>query len=175
MRNVAIVAASFDPITKGHTELIKRASDMFDRVIVNVAQNFDKTHFLHDYQRRQLVQLAVDDIDNVTVFEPGKFRTIDKLIEEFVDNGVMVRGIRNPQDYHYEMAYEKYTSAYGIPTIYLQSSEANINVSSSLVRNHIKAGNKNCREIIAEYLDFGDRTEDGIELLMSFYNNEIEK
>ena len=104
--NRAIYAGSFDPITLGHLDIIKRASHLFDEVIVAVANNTSKNSMLNFDQKLSLVDqsIASQGLANVQA------KTLESgLIVDFAkDQGAssLVRGLRSVKDFEYEIAIE---------------------------------------------------------------------
>jgi len=95
----ALIPGSFDPITNGHLDIIRRTSSLFDEVIVLVSKNASKNYMLCSKKRTALVEDAVKELPNVTVM------CYDGLLVDFAaENGidVTVKGIRNDKDYSYE-------------------------------------------------------------------------
>ena len=131
----AVFAGSFDPFTIGHYDLVKRASDVFDEVIVGVAGNGSKKKCVATVeQRAEIARLSLSDISNVTV------KIFDGLLTDFANqNGAkyLVRGIRNGVDFEYEknlMAVYQATNP-DIEIFYLISQPALSFVSSSFIKD----------------------------------------
>ena len=138
--NRAIYAGSFDPITLGHLDIIKRASHLFDEVIVAVANNTSKNSMLNFDQKLSLVDqsIASQGLANVQA------KTLESgLIVDFAkDQGAssLVRGLRSVKDFEYEIAIEDLNKVQDpvIETVYLVSSSKYRSISSSIVREIIK-------------------------------------
>ena len=138
----AVIPGSYDPITLGHLELIKRASKFFDEVIVLVCVNSAKSGFVSAEDRRILAEDAVKDLENVKVDScDGLFA--DYCHENNVD--VVVKGIRNSVDYSYEAELKAYNDrifedkyGYFPETFFIQSSDEFAHASSTFVRELIK-------------------------------------
>lgn len=144
--NKCVVPGTFDPITKGHLDIIKRASKIFDKVIVAVAVSVRKNPMHSIEQRCQLAIDACHDIDNVEV------KSFDCLLVDFVKaEGAkcVVKGIRDAKDYEYEanMAAINKRLSEDIETVFLFSDPANINISSSQVRELESLG-VDCSELL---------------------------
>lgn len=138
-QTVAIYPGSFDPLTNGHLDLICRASKIFDKVVVGVTDNSQKSQMFSSNQRMKLVQLAVNNIDNVVVI------IFDGLLINFVNenNGnVILRGLRAVSDFDYEFAMALMNRHLDnkIDTIFLPASEGNSFVSSSIVKEVFSLG-----------------------------------
>ena len=96
----AIFPGSFDPLTRGHMDIIKRACKLFDELIVVILNNSKKTSMFTVEERISFLQAATQDLDNVRVAD------YEGLTVEFaraVGACCMVRGVRSIKDYEYEM------------------------------------------------------------------------
>ena len=135
-KKIAIVPGSFDPITIGHVDIIKRASEMYDKVYVAVMINSAKKYMFTIKQRKKIAQSAVSDIPNVTVISSeGMLWELAKSLRACA----IVKGYRNEKDlaYEQEMAVfnrEHYPDA---ETVLLRSDASLVDVSSTLVREKI--------------------------------------
>ena len=135
---VAVCPGSFDPITLGHVDIVRRARGIADEVIIAIGINPAKTPLIDDETRRDLVAEAVADIPGVRVeLVPG-------LIADFcreVGASAIVKGIRGGADYDHELPMalmNKHLS--GIETVFLTANPELIHISSSLVRELRKFG-----------------------------------
>lgn len=133
-----LVPGSFDPMTLGHIEIIKRCSAIFDKVVVMVGYNENKKGLLTADQRLRFACDALKDLPNVEVVVFGGLVT-DFAHENDID--MIVKGIRNEEDLSYEseMAYvnsdislQKYGKR--TETLFMNSSPEMVYTSSSLVR-----------------------------------------
>ncbi|MGN0297889.1 MAG: pantetheine-phosphate adenylyltransferase [Lachnospiraceae bacterium] len=130
---IAVYPGSFDPITYGHLDIIKRASKMFDILIVGVLHNSSKKPLFSVEERVALIQEAVIDIPNVQV------EAFDGLLVEYAHRKharVIVRGLRAVTDFEYElqMAQTNRTIASDVDTIFLTTSLEYAYLSSSIVK-----------------------------------------
>lgn len=139
-KTVAIVPGSFDPITYGHLDIIKRASELYDRVYVAVMINVEKKYLFELEEREEIARSAVMDIDNVTVVSSSGM--LWKLAEKLCADAI-VKGYRNQTDYNYEMNMAEYNSKYNpkAKTVLLKASDGLRGVSSTVVRENILNGN----------------------------------
>jgi pantetheine-phosphate adenylyltransferase len=136
--NIALYPGSFDPITVGHMDIIKRSAKLFDKTYVVVADNKDKEHSFTIEERMEILKASVDLIDKVEVISYNGI--VSNLINE-LNAGVLVRGIRNNIDFEYEVKIEQFTSATSnAETIYLTPKPNHVFVSSSFIRTFIKSG-----------------------------------
>lgn len=130
----ALYPGTFDPITNGHLDVIKRALSMFDEVVVCVAVNDSKSPLFKVEDRIKMCKLALHDIKGVKVV------AFDNLLVDFakeLDARVIVRGLRAVSDFEYELQlhYANASLDTNIETIYLMPSLSNAFISSSIVRS----------------------------------------
>ena len=134
-----IFPGTFDPLTNGHCDVIRRVLGVFDRIIVAVLDNPDKQPLLSVDERRQLITLALGNNPRITV---DSFSGL--LVEYARGIGVttVVRGIRSPEDLHYEaeIAFMNRHLDQGVETMFLLSDPRWYYISSRLVRSALKAG-----------------------------------
>ncbi len=138
---IAVCPGSFDPITKGHLDIIKRASKLFDRVIVVVMTNAAKSPLFTQVERMDLLQRAIADagIDNVMV------DCYDGLLADYVkmrNATAIVKGLRAMSDFEYEfqMALTNRKIYPEAETVFLTTAAENMYLSSSLVKQVGKLG-----------------------------------
>lgn len=129
----AIYPGTFDPITNGHSDLIQRATCMFERVIVAVAANPGKTPAFSLEQRVGMVRAALAEIDHVEVC------SFDSLLVAFARERqarVILRGLRAVSDFEFEfqLAGMNRNLAPGIETVFMMPAEHYTYLSSSIVR-----------------------------------------
>ena len=139
MNKIAIYPGSFDPITNGHIDLIRRASKLFDKVIIGITQNRKKQAFLDIGTRIAAAKTAISDIDNVEVIG------FDNLLVDFATTQnaqVILRGLRAVSDFEYEFqlsGMNKHLNP-NIETIFMTPAEQYANISSSLVKEILSLG-----------------------------------
>lgn len=136
---VAVYPGTFDPITNGHTDLINRASRLFDDVIVAVAASAGKAPICAVDERMALARTVLEGIPNVEVI------SFDSLLVDFVRQlgaGVILRGLRAVSDFEYEfqLAGMNRRLAPDIETVFLTPAEQYSYISSSLVREIARLG-----------------------------------
>lgn len=129
----AMYPGSFDPVTRGHLDIIRRASLMFDKLIVAVLNNSAKTPLFTVEQRVEMLKECCKDIPNVEV------ASFDGLTVNFArDQGatVMVRGLRAVTDFENEMqlAHTNHALLPGIETVFLATSIQWSYLSSTIVK-----------------------------------------
>ena len=136
----AICSGSFDPITLGHLDIIRRAAACFDRVCVCVSPNAEKKNQMFTPEEKLLlVRTAVEDLPN------GEAELGPGLLADFaVDHGAtaIVRGVRNTSDFdvEYQMALINQGIHPGLETMLLPASAAYQHFSSSMAREMIRYG-----------------------------------
>lgn len=135
----ALYPGTFDPLTNGHLDVIRRASRLFDRVVVAVAASGDKGTLFDLAQRLEMVGETAAEFDNV---EAVPFDGM--LIQEFerLDVDVVIRGVRLYQDFEYEytMALMNRRLLPSFDVVFLMPSEEVLSISSSLVKDIQKHG-----------------------------------
>jgi len=135
----AIYPGSFDPITNGHIDVIKRASKIFDKVIIAVSQNINKKGFLSENEKIEAVNLSIQDISNVEVM------AFNNLLVDFAEANnaqIIIRGLRAVSDFEYEFqlaGMNKHLNK-NIETFFITPTEKYSNISSSLVREILQLG-----------------------------------
>ncbi|MCW8831015.1 MAG: pantetheine-phosphate adenylyltransferase [Gammaproteobacteria bacterium] len=133
MSVVAVYPGTFDPVTNGHSDLVQRASKLFDRVIVAIAANPGKTPLFNLDQRVEMVTRVLSDIPNVEVCG------FSDLLVDFVqqkDANVILRGLRAVSDFEYEMQLASMNRRLdnSIETVFLTPAEETSFISASLVK-----------------------------------------
>ena len=136
---VAVYTGTFDPVHHGHLDVIRRASGLFDRLIVGVGVNPDKATLFTPAERAELLRAETRGLTNVEV------ATFDGLAVRFVRGAgarIMVRGLRTLSDMEYEFTMSLMNGALdpGLETVFLMASEEFSHVSSSLLRQIAKLG-----------------------------------
>jgi pantetheine-phosphate adenylyltransferase len=139
MTRTAIYPGSFDPLTKGHEDLIRRSLSLADRVIVAVAVNPSKQPLFPVAERLALLQAAMGDDPRVA------FESFDGLLAEFakkVGASIVVRGLRAVSDFEYEfqMALMNRQLHPSLETVFLVPAVDLTYLSSSLVREVARYG-----------------------------------
>lgn len=130
---IAVYPGSFDPVTFGHLDVLERATDIFDRVIITVARNSSKQALFSTEERVALIAEAIKDFPTVEV------DTFDGLIVDYARSrnaAALLRGLRAVSDFEYEfqMALMNRKLASEIATVFLMPHEKFTYLNSSIVR-----------------------------------------
>jgi pantetheine-phosphate adenylyltransferase len=132
MSRVAIYAGSFDPVTVGHVDLIRRGAALYDDLIVAVGHNPSKAYWFPLETRTKLIADVVGDLDNVRVL-PFSGLLVEAAAQNNAD--VILRGLRALSDFDLEFRNGLANrDLSGIETVFLLTDPRNIFVSSSLVK-----------------------------------------
>lgn len=134
---VAIYPGSFDPITKGHLDILKTGTEIFDKVIIAVARNSEKNGFLTVDERVKLIEESVKDMPNVEV-DSFEGLTVTYAREKGAE--VLLRGLRAVSDFEYEMQLSQANSALAkdIKTVFLITKPKYNFISSSTIKEIYK-------------------------------------
>ena len=137
MRRIAFFPGSFDPITKGHEDLVRRALPMFDKIIVALGVNSSKKEMFPLEQKQNWIEKTFSDCPSVEVIN-YKGLTIDTCKKHQAK--FILRGLRNSNDYEYEKSIAMMNQAMepSIETIYLNTHPEWAAISSTIVRDIIK-------------------------------------
>ena len=135
----AVCPGSFDPVTVGHLDIIRRAAKMFAHVIVVVATNSSKRPSFTAEERMEMIKTATADIPNVTVAQYGG------LLADYakeVGARAIVKGLRAMSDFEYEfqMALTNKKLNPDVETVFLTTQAENMYLSSSMVREVASMG-----------------------------------
>lgn len=133
MSVIAVYPGTFDPVTNGHSDLVHRASRLFDRVIVAIAENPAKTPLFDLDRRVDMVKKVLDGIDNVEVCG------FSDLLVDFTrqqNANVILRGLRAVSDFEFEMQLASMNRRLDntIETVFMTPAEETSFISASLVR-----------------------------------------
>lgn len=136
---IAIYPGSFDPITKGHLDILKNAAGIFDKVIIAVAHNGEKRGFLTPEERVELIKLSIEDLKNVEVDE---FEGLTIEYAKRTGAQVLIRGLRAVSDFEYEMQLSQTNSALcdDVKTVFLTTKPKYNFISSSNIKEILKNG-----------------------------------
>lgn len=132
-QRTAIYPGSFDPITKGHLDVLERASKMFDRVIIAVLKNSSKKSFLPVEDRVKLIKESIKELSNVEV---DSFEGLTIEYAQSKGAHFLIRGLRAVSDFEYELQLCQTNSAIApdIDTVFLTTKPKYNFISSSIVK-----------------------------------------
>lgn len=134
MEKIAVYAGSFDPVTKGHLDIIKRSVKIFDKVIVAVLNNGNKKYWFDLEERKKLIEKSIGKDINFEI------KSFDGLLVDFMDENnatILIRGLRAVSDYEYELQLaltNDVLAKNNMETIFLSASRENLYLSASLVK-----------------------------------------
>ncbi len=133
----AVFPGSFDPITSGHVDIVKRAVPLFDEIIVAVGINSSKKYLFPLEQRIAWLEKVFADQPNVRV---DSYEGLTAHYCREINAGYMLRGLRNASDFDYEKTISQLNSIVGdgLETLFLISRPAYSHISSTIVREIIK-------------------------------------
>jgi pantetheine-phosphate adenylyltransferase len=140
VKNVAIYPGTFDPITNGHVELIRRSASIFPNVIVLVSANTRKSPFFTVEERVQMIREAVDACDEAVRVKCFHGLLVDAVREYGAK--IIIRGLRAVSDFEYEsqMALMNRRLEPGVETFFMISTEDHAYLSSSFVKEIASLG-----------------------------------
>ena len=134
----AIFPGSFDPITNGHFDIIKRGVSLFDEVIVAIGVNAEKKYMFSLDERKRFIEEAFKDEPKVRVITYSGL-TIDLCKKENAE--FILRGLRNPADFEFEKAIAHTNRVMSkIETVFLLTAARTSFISSSIVRDVLRNG-----------------------------------
>ncbi|GKQ42815.1 phosphopantetheine adenylyltransferase [Companilactobacillus sp. RD055328] len=147
-KKIALYAGSFDPITNGHYDIVLRAAQIFDEVIVAVMTNTSKNYMFSYEEKEKMINQQFEKLDNVSVVDGENKLTVD-LAKELKAN-VLVRSMRNTNDFIYESGVSQinHLQDNNIETLYLLSDPKYANISSSMIKEIITFGG-NVSQLVA--------------------------
>ena len=152
MNKIALFPGSFDPITKGHHEIILKGLNLFDKIVIGVGQNSGKKNLFTIEERVEILQKLFKDEPKIEVmtYEGLTVHFCQKIGANFI-----LRGLRSGQDFEYEqsIAFANKEMVSEIDTIFMLSSPSYTNISSTIVR-----------DIIANKGDYSKFIPDGVKL-----------
>lgn len=136
---IAVYPGSFDPITNGHLDIIKRGTKIFDKVIVAILVNVDKKGLFSIEERKELILKATKDIEGIEVIDFDGL-LVDLLKEKEIN--VILKGLRNSIDFEYENTMEKINKKLNkdVETIFMISESEKSYISSSAVKQICRFG-----------------------------------
>ncbi|RXK18879.1 pantetheine-phosphate adenylyltransferase [Macrococcus sp. DPC7161] len=138
-KRIAVIPGSFDPITRGHLDIIIRSAKLFDEIHVSVLHNTKKEGLFTVEERIALIEAAVSDIKNV------KVRYFSGLLVDYcqsINANTIVRGLRAVSDFEYEMQLTSMNKKLNdeIETLYMMTNNQYSFISSSMAKEVAKFG-----------------------------------
>lgn len=136
--NIAVFPGSFDPITLGHYDIIKRGVKLFDKVIVAIGVNADKKYMFSLEERKKFIIEAFKNEPKIEVitYEGLTIDLCEKVGAKFI-----LRGLRNPADFEFEKAIAHTNRKLSkIETVFLLTAAKTSYISSSIVRDVLRNG-----------------------------------
>ncbi len=129
-----VFAGTFDPLTKGHEFVIEKCAQIFDKVVIAIGVNVDKTPLFSIEARKQMIEQTFKSCDKIEV------AVFDGMLVDFMKKNqinVNVRGIRSQDDYKYELTMERFNRDMfnDLTTIFIPTPQNLVHVSSSAIRN----------------------------------------
>lgn len=136
---LALIPASFDPVTNGHLDIIRRAEAIFERLVVSVAYNVAKTETFSPDERVEFLESALSDLSDIQV---TKFSGLTTDYAREIGANVVIRGVRAMSDFEYEfeMALMNKHLYPEIETVFLMASQEYLYVSSSRLKELARFG-----------------------------------
>ena len=136
---MAVIAGSFDPLTNGHADIIRRAARLFDEVVVACGDNIAKRYFFPLEERLDLIRACTTHYDNVSV---DSFHGLLVSYCQSIGAQVIVRGLRGAGDFEFEfqIGLANMDMAPDIESVFLLTEPNNLFISSSLVKEIAKHG-----------------------------------
>ncbi|MDD3005077.1 pantetheine-phosphate adenylyltransferase [Flavobacterium sp.] len=138
MEKIAIFPGSFDPITLGHYDIIKRGIPLFDKIIVAIGVNADKKYMFSLEERKRFIEESFKDEPSISVvtYEGLTIDLCKKMNAKFI-----LRGLRNPADFEFEKAIAHTNRKLSkIETVFLLTAANTSYISSSIVRDVLRNG-----------------------------------
>lgn len=138
MQRIAVFPGSFDPITLGHFDIVKRAIPLFDKIIVAIGKNAQKNYMFSLEQRIDFLEKTFQGFPNVMI-DTYEGLTVDYC--KVKKANFILRGLRNPADFEFEKAIAHTNRALThqeLETVFLLTSSGKSYISSSIVRDVIR-------------------------------------
>ena len=135
---IAIYPGTFDPITNGHTDMIKRGAKLFDKLYIVLAKNVGKESLFTLEERVSFIKQSVADLANVEVIVSENKLTVD--FARSVSASVILRGLRAATDFEYEFAMSMMNAKLNpaIETVFLTADNEHMYLSSSMIKEIAK-------------------------------------
>ncbi len=139
MPRIAVYPGSFDPITNGHLDIIRRSQELFDLIIIAVSDNSPKDYLFRGEERVRMVKEVLGDFSDVEV------ETFEGLLVDYARDrgaGFVIRGLRALSDFEYEFQMDLMNRRLNphIETIYLMTNQEYSYLSSSIIKEIVRLG-----------------------------------
>ena len=137
---IGLYPGSFDPITNGHMDIIRRSLKIVDKLIVGIAVNDSKSEYFSTEERQQIIE---EDIESIDLSDKIKIHSFEGLLMDYAKNSgasIIIRGLRAVSDFEYEFQMTGMNARLepSIETVFLMSSENQHFISSKLVKEVFK-------------------------------------
>ncbi|MCE2687510.1 MAG: pantetheine-phosphate adenylyltransferase [Rickettsiales bacterium] len=137
---IAIYPGTFDPITFGHLDIIKRVSILFDKLIIGVAKDNAKNPLFTTQERVELIKTEIASLDNVKNIEVESFEGLLVDFAKYKKSYILIRGLRAVSDFEYEFQMYGMNNKLNpeLQTVFLPASESHHFIASKLVKEVAK-------------------------------------
>ena len=154
MQKIAVFPGSFDPITKGHESIVKRAIPLFDKIIIAVGENTEKKQYFTIEQRMKWIKKVFDGYSEISV-EKYSGLTVDFCRK--VNAKYILRGLRTSADFEFERSIGQMNKLMlpEIETVFLLTTPEFTALNSSIVRDILRHGGE-ARQFIPDVIDLKD-------------------
>ena len=154
---IAVYPGSFDPVTKGHLDILERASSMFDKVIIAVLKNNSKKSYMPTSDRVELIRKSIEEMGTLKNVEVGSFEGLTIDYARKTGAKFLIRGLRAVSDFEYEMQLSQTNQAIApeIGTVFLITKPKYNFISSGIVKELSSLGqdvSKFVPKSVVEYL-----------------------
>lgn len=139
MKRIALYPGTFDPVTLGHMDIVKRAVGLFENLMVAVADNPEKQTLFSVEERIRLLEISLKEMDHVTV---TSFKSLTVQFAKSIGAVAIIRGLRAVSDFEFEfqMALMNRKLEPDVEAVFLMPKEKHSFISSSLVKDIAKRG-----------------------------------
>jgi pantetheine-phosphate adenylyltransferase len=142
MTRIALYPGTFDPMTNGHLDIIRRAMKLCDKLVIGVAVNHGKKPLFDLDERTEMVRFALSDMEDDCIVEVVPFEGLLIQFVETIGASVIVRGLRAVSDFEYEFQMVGMNRKLNpnIETVFLMSDAQNQAIASRLVKEIARLG-----------------------------------
>jgi pantetheine-phosphate adenylyltransferase len=148
---IAVYAGSFDPVTLGHEDIVRRGARLFDRLVVGIGVNPEKKPLFEPAERQELMATIFSDLPNVQI-ECFAGLTVDFARQHAAS--VMLRGVRTVSDIEAEftMALANRTLAPDVETVFLMAADRYSHISSTLIKQIAQMGGRGTQQQLRQFV-----------------------